>query len=98
MYILCFPFGHLLARPLTQVLGNIQSQDLLGYLLHFWPLPFIGCPLDLLVLSLYTCTVASLYLSTKSIGIAPFSKIASPLPNYGHLRCQNRAQRSSLSH
>src|SRR6266581_6326789 len=52
MYILHFPFRHPLARPLTQVLGNIQSQDLLGYLVRFWPLLFIGCPLDLFAIFL----------------------------------------------
>src|SRR6266705_5496081 len=52
MYILLFPFGHLLAQPLTRVLGNIQSQGFLGYSLHFQLLLFIGCPLDLLTIFL----------------------------------------------
>src|SRR6266581_290207 len=70
MYIFHFPFGHLLARPLTRVLGTIQSQGLLSYPLRFWPLLFIGHPLDSLPVLLYI-PVALLYLSTKLIRIAP---------------------------
>src|SRR6266581_3946018 len=36
MYILPFPFGHSFTRPLTRVLGTIQSQGLLSYPLRFW--------------------------------------------------------------
>src|SRR6266581_7044838 len=46
MYIFPFPFGHSFARPLTRVLGTIQSQGPLSYPLCFWPLLFIGHPLD----------------------------------------------------
>src|SRR6266705_1780570 len=46
MYIFPFPFGHSFTRPLTRVLGTIQSQGPLSYPLHFQPLPFIGHPLD----------------------------------------------------
>src|SRR6266705_1450021 len=53
MYILPFPFGHSFARPLTRVLGTIQSQGLLSYPLRFWPLLFVGHPLDSLPVSLY---------------------------------------------
>ena len=52
MYILPFPFGHSFARPLTRVLGTIQSQGPLSYPLHFQPLLFIGHPLDSLPVSL----------------------------------------------
>src|SRR6266571_6850813 len=38
MYIFPFPFGHSFARPLTQVLGTIQSQGPLSYPLRFRPL------------------------------------------------------------
>src|SRR6266705_668240 len=46
MYIFCFPFRCSFTRPLTQVLGTIQSQGLLSYPLCFRPLLFIGHPLD----------------------------------------------------
>src|SRR6266581_4937240 len=36
MYILPFPFRHSFTRPLTRVLGTIQSQGPLGYPLRFW--------------------------------------------------------------
>src|SRR6266581_7022267 len=46
MYIFPFPFGHSFTRPLTRVLGTIQSQGPLSYPLRFQPLLFIGHPLD----------------------------------------------------
>src|SRR6266581_2618969 len=70
MYILPFPFRRSFTRPLTRVLGTIQSQGLLSYPLCFWPLLFIGHPLDSLPVSPYI-PVALLYLSTKLIRIAP---------------------------
>src|SRR6266581_525521 len=53
MYIFPFPFGHSLARPLTRVLGTIQSQGSLNYPLRFRPFLFIGHPLGPLLVPPY---------------------------------------------